>query len=65
MANGVEFWTTTSNYSVIVCSIALIVKLFFRQYLEDIIVPILLIGVIAFVIFAISELMKFILKRKS
>jgi len=60
----IEFWIKTSNYSIAVCGIALIAKMFFRKYLEQIIVPILFVGGIAFLVFAISELMKFIIKRR-
>lgn len=61
---NLNFWIKASNYSIIVCSIVLIAKMFLRKYIENIIVPILLLGGIAFLVFAISELMKFILKRR-
>ena len=60
-----DFWIKASNYSIAICAITLIAKMFFRKYLEDIIVPILFIGGLAFLVFAISEFMKFVLKKKS
>jgi hypothetical protein len=39
--------------------------MFFRKYLENIIVPVLFVGGIALIVFIFSELMKFILKRKA
>jgi hypothetical protein len=61
--NNYTFWEKISNYSSIVCGIVLVTKMFFRKYLEELILPILLIGGIALIIFLISELMKFILRR--
>ena len=60
----IEFWVSMSNYSIAVCSLVLIAKIFFRKYLENNIVSILFVGGIALIVFIISELMKFILKRK-
>ena len=60
----IEFWKKVSNYSIAICAIALIAKMFFRKYLENIIIPILFIGGIALIIFVFSELMKLIIKRK-
>lgn len=59
-----NFWKRVSNYSIIVCGIVLIVKMFFRKYVEDIIWPILFIGALALLICLFSEIMKFIIKRK-
>ncbi len=59
-----DFWIKVSNYSIIVCGIVLIVKMFFRKYLENVIIPILFLGGIALLTFFISELMKFIIKEK-
>lgn len=58
-----NFWRKSSNYSLVVCSIVLIAKMFFRKYLDPIILPIFLIGGFALLVFFISELMKFILNR--
>lgn len=60
----IEFWAKASNYSIAVCGVVLIAKIFFRKYLENIIIPSLFIGGIALIIFILSELLKFILKRK-
>jgi len=60
----IDFWIKTSNYSIVVCGIVLVAKLFFREYLEFIITPILIIGAIALLVYFFSESMKFILKRK-
>ena len=59
-----EVWIKVSNYSIAVCSAALSAKMFFRKYLENIIIPILFIGGIALITFVFSELMKLIIKRK-
>ena len=59
-----EFWVKSSNYSIAVCGVVLIAKMFFRQQLESIIVPILFGGGIALAVFILSEIMKFTLKRK-
>jgi len=60
----IEFWIKASNYSIAICGVALIAKMFFRKYLEHVIVTILVIGGIALVVFVISEFMKFIIKRR-
>jgi hypothetical protein len=61
----IEFWVKASNYSIAICGVVLIAKMFFRKYLENIIVPVLFVGGIALIVFIFSELMKFILKRKA
>ncbi|RCH54763.1 hypothetical protein DJ568_09760 [Mucilaginibacter hurinus] len=58
-----DFWVKVSNYSITTCAIILIAKMFFRKYLEDIITPILYIGGVAVLVFAISEIMKFTSKK--
>lgn len=58
-----EFWNKVSNFAIIICGIVLVVKMFFRQYVESIIWPLLLFGVFAFFIFAIAELILFIKKK--
>ena len=60
-----SFWKTVSNYSIVVCGIVLILKMFFREYIEGFIWPVLYLGGIALVIFVFSELMKFLIKRKN
>lgn len=59
-----NFWIKASNYSIVVCGIVLVAKVFLRKYLENIIVPILFVGGVALLVFLTSELMKFILRRK-
>lgn len=61
---SLSFWKKASNYSIFICGIALVAKMFFRKYIEAIIWPVLLVGIIAFFLFAISELIVFILKKK-
>jgi hypothetical protein len=61
----IEFWKKASNYSIAVCGIVLIAKMFFIKYLEKSNVPIFFIAGVALFVFIFSELMKFILKRKS
>jgi len=58
-----NFWTKISNYSILIGGIVLILKMFFRKYLENIIFPILCVGGVALIIFLLAELMKFILKK--
>lgn len=59
----VDFWIKTSNYSIIVCAIVLISKIFFRKYIESIINYVLLIGAIALFMFFLSELVQYLRKR--
>jgi hypothetical protein len=61
---NLNFWIKASNYSIVVCGIILIVKMFLRKYFEKIVVLIFFVGCIALLIFLTSELMKFILRRK-
>ena len=61
---NLSFWKSVSNYAIFICGVALIAKMFFRKYIESVIWPVLFIGIAAFILFAIAELMKFILKRK-
>lgn len=65
MMKKIEFWVKASNYSIAISGVVLIAKMFFRKYLENIIVPVLFVGGIALIVFIFSELMKFILKRKA
>jgi hypothetical protein len=60
-----EFWVKASNYSIAICGVVLIAKMFFRKHLENTIVPILFVGGIALIVFILSKLMQFILKRKT
>lgn len=59
-----SFWKRVSNYAIFICGAALIAKMFFRKYIENVIWPVLFIGIIAFIIFAVAELMKFMLRQK-
>lgn len=61
----IDFWIKASNYSIFICGIVLIAEMFFTKYLGNITMPILFVGVLALIIFLISELMKFILKKRS
>jgi hypothetical protein len=58
------FWRKVSNYSILISGIALISKMFFRKYIEDIIWPVLLVGIIAFFVFALAELLLYLNKRE-
>jgi hypothetical protein len=62
---SLSFWKKVSNYAIFICGIALVAKMFFRKYIENIIWPALFVGIIAFFLFAIAELIIFILKKKS
>lgn len=60
-----EFWNKASNYSIIICSVFLISKFFFRKYLDETIFNIIIIlGGVALFIFLLSELMKLLIKNK-
>ena len=61
--NKYQTWDKTSNYSIVICGCALIIKIFFRKYVEGIVLPILFIGVLAFIMFLVSNLMKYIIKK--
>ena len=61
---NLNFWQKLSNCSISICGLVLISKMFFRKYIEDIIWPILFVGIFAFLLFVIAELMHFILKKK-
>jgi hypothetical protein len=58
------FWRKVSNYSILISGIALILKMYFRKYIEDIIWPVLLVGIIAFFVFALAELLLYLNKRE-
>lgn len=58
------FWNKVSNVSTAIMIVALVSKMFFRKYLEDIILPILIVGAIAFVVMLVAELMKYRLRRQ-
>jgi hypothetical protein len=60
----IQFWKNTSNYSITICAIAAIARMFFRKYLVTVIIPIMIVGVIALIVFVISEIMQFTLKQK-
>lgn len=53
-----------SNYSIFISGIAVVIKMFFSQYFEGYIWLILSIGLLAFMLFAIAELLVFILKKR-
>jgi hypothetical protein len=57
-------WNKVSNASTAVMIVALASKMFFRKYLEDVILPILIVGAIAFVVMLVAELMKYRLRRQ-
>ena len=59
-----DFWKKTSNYSIVVCGIVLIAKMFFKQYLKNVIVHILFIGGLALLLCLFSEIMKYLTKNK-
>ncbi|MCK6612492.1 MAG: hypothetical protein L6Q78_15805 [Bacteroidia bacterium] len=58
----IDFWKRVSNFSIAICGLVLIAKMFFRKYLEQFILPILVIGGIALLLFMVSEFMKLIIK---
>lgn len=59
-----SFWQKTSNVSAYTCGFVAIVHTFFRNYIESFIYVIITIEVVAISLFLISEVMKFILKKK-
>lgn len=63
MQHRIQFWKAVSNYSITVCAIILIARMFLRKYFEAVMFPLLIIGVVALVIFIVSEVIKVILKR--
>lgn len=52
------FWNRVSNYALAVMILALIAKMYFKSYLEDVILYILVIGVLAAIVFFIALLMQ-------
>ena len=60
-----EFWEKISNFSIAICFLAIVAKMFLREYLETIINPILFVAGIFLIVFVLSEIMMFIIKRKS
>lgn len=57
----IEFWKKLSNYSIALCGIGLIIDRFWEEYVS---LPMLIIWTGTIIVFVISEIMKFILKRK-
>lgn len=62
---NIIFWRKVSNYSIIVGTILLIVKIFFLKYLDGIIHIWQILTAIALFGFFLSQLMKLILKAKN
>jgi Na+/phosphate symporter len=60
-----NFWKKLSQYSTIFCGIIFILLVFFKKHIQDYIFVILPVGIIVLAISLFSEIMKFILKRKS
>jgi DMSO/TMAO reductase YedYZ heme-binding membrane subunit len=60
-----EFWKKLSNISAYSCGTVAIIHTFFRSHIEDFIYVIIAIEIVTICLFLLSELMKFILKRKS
>ena len=58
------FWNKVSNVSTAIMIVALVSKMFFRKYLEEVILPILIVGAIAFVVMLVAELMKYLLRKQ-
>jgi hypothetical protein len=61
----IEFWKAVSSSTTAISGLMLIILMFFKKYIESIMYPFLLVGLIVLLISILSELMKFILKRKS
>ena len=62
---NIDFWKKTSNYSTILLVLMLILFFFFDKYIQQKhLDTISYIGIILLFLFVLSELMKFILKRK-
>jgi hypothetical protein len=54
-----------SNYSIIVCGVILVIKMFFKKYLEPYSIQMFFVSGISLTVFLISELMKFIFQKKN
>jgi len=62
---NVYFWKKTSIVSTIICGLLVIFKMYFEKYYKNNNLPFFYIGYVVLFIFLLSELMKFILKRKN
>jgi hypothetical protein len=60
-----NFWMKISNYSIIVCGVILVIKMFFKKYLEPYSIQMFFVSGISLTVFLISELMKFIFQKKN
>jgi hypothetical protein len=60
-----NLWMKISNYSIIVCGVILVIKMFFKKCLEPYSIQMFFISGISLSVFLISELMKFIFKKKN
>jgi hypothetical protein len=65
ITNKLKFWTNVSNYSIVLCGVMLVLKMYFRKYIEWLIIPILAIGVFSFLVFLLSEIVKHNNRRKN
>ncbi len=60
---NIKFWKSVTNYTVLIGGVLLVAKMFFYEYIEKHIMPFLVVGIIAVLLFLVSELMKVILKN--
>lgn len=60
-----NFWKKISIYSTILCGVILVLLMFFKNYIESILAPVLVVGAIVLLVSFFAELMKLIIKRKS
>jgi len=58
-----NFWEKASRYSALIVIVLAIIRAFFRKYIVGYINVWLFLSVVVVLIFSISELMKFIIKR--
>lgn len=63
--NKLKLWTIVSNCSIVLCGVMLVLKMYFRKYIEWLIIPILAIGVFSFFVFLLSEIVKNNIRRKN
>ena len=62
--NNLSLWRKSSNYSAFICLIVFVLLNFFEEFTLNIIRPVYYIGITAVFIFLLSELMKYLLKKK-
>lgn len=57
-------WNKISNYCIVIIGIMIVSKMFFRQYLGNVMDFIFLMAIIASVLFLVAEVMKYITRNE-